>query len=257
MRTPKEIAETYVEIGVGKVNQPARKLLLLGVFAGAFIAFGALASQVVSVTIASASVARLLSACVFPAGLTMVLLAGSELFTGNCLLVIPVLQKKCSVASMLRNWVFVYIGNFIGALFVAAVSAAGHVFSLFDGKLAESAAITAAAKMTISPGDAFLRGILCNILVCIAVWISFAANTPGGKILGLFFPVMLFVLCGFEHSVANMYYFPAGYLCSRFFCTATPLSFAAFFANNLLPVTLGNILGGAAVGAGYRAAYLR
>ena len=248
MYTRNEILNNYLVAGPAKTRQPIRSMFALGILAGAFIAFGALASQVASVTIATASAARLVAACVFPAGLSMVILCGAELFTGNCLLVIPALHKKCTFGEVLRNWVVVYAGNFVGSLLVAAGAAAGHIFGLFDGKLAESAATVAAAKMTIAPGDAFFRGILCDVLVCVAVWVAMASKHAAGKVLGLFFPVMVFVLCGFEHSVANMYYFPAGCFASLSFPLPTPLSFPLFAARNLLPVTLGNIVGGSLAG---------
>ena len=198
----------------------------------------------------------------------MVLLAGSELFTGNCLLSIPLLQREISCGQMLKNWLFVYLGNLIGGLLIAALVVFGHTLSLFGGGLAVSVLSTAAAKCTLSFGDAFIRGILCNFLVCIAVWISFAAKDTAGKIVGLFFPIMMFVLCGFEHSVANMYYIGAGLFAKLVPAYAeaaaaagvdlTAVTVGRFFGSNLLPVTLGNIVGGSVcVGAVYWFSYLR
>ena len=140
----------------------------------------------------------------------MVLLAGSELFTGNCLLVIPLCKKEITLGGMLKNWVVVYLGNMVGGIGVAAICVFSHQAGLFNNGLAASMISTAAGKVSLSFGDAFLRGIACNFLVCIAVWISFAAKQVSSKIIGLFFPIMMFVLCGFEHSVANMYYIAAG-----------------------------------------------
>ena len=205
---------------------------------------------------------------VFPAGLTMVLLAGSELFTGNCLMVIPLIEKEIRLTSLLRNWIIVYIGNFIGSAIVAVLIYYGGQLDLFDGALAVNTIKVAAGKCSLTFTKAFCLGILCNFLVCIAVWISFAAKTVSGKIIGLFLPIMLFILCGFEHSVANMYYGTAGLLAN-----ADPAYHAAaadtvssignltagnFLIGNLLPVTLGNIVGGSImVGCVYWFAYLQ
>lgn len=259
MNSPAKVAENYVNTGLGKMRLSIPKMLVLGFLAGMFIAFGALASQVSAVSIAAPSVGKLVGAILFSVGLMMVLCAGSELFTGNCLLIIPVLEKKGSVALMLRNWLFVYIGNFLGGLFVALMANYGHIYSLFDSKLAASVVTIAAGKATLSFSDALIRGVLCNILVCIAVWISFAASEQAGKILGLMPPVILFVLCGFEHSVANMYFIPAGLLASGTYgIAADGLSVGSFLLGNLLPVTIGNIIGGCIiVGCGYWFCYLR
>ena len=268
MFAPAEVAKNYIATGKAKVSAPIWKMILLGVLAGAFIAVGGVASTTASVSISAASVGKLVGACVFPGGLAMVLLAGSELFTGNCLLTIPLLQKEISLGGMLKNWVFVYIGNLIGGCLVGAAVVFGHQLSLFGNGMAVSVMSTAAAKCTMPFGDAVIKGIMCNFLVCIAVWISFAAKDVAGKIVGIFFPIMMFVLCGFEHSVANMYYISAG-----LFAKAVPayadaaaaagvntsaISWGAFFGSNLLPVTIGNIIGGGiCVGAVYWALYLR
>jgi len=265
---PAEVAKNYKATGKAKVNTPIPKMILLAVLAGAFIALGGVASTTAAVSIASPSVGKLVGACVFPGGLTMVLLAGSELFTGNCLLTIPLLEREITWGGMLKNWLFVYIGNFIGGLLIAAGVVFGHQLSLFGNGMAVSVLSTAAAKCSLSFGDAFLRGILCNFLVCIAVWISFAAKDIVGKIAGLFFPIMMFVLCGFEHSVANMYYIGAGLFARLVPAYAdaaaaagvdlSSLTVGGMLAGNLLPVTIGNILGGAVcVGCVYWFAYLR
>lgn len=266
--TPAEVAKNYIAMGKAKVNAPVPKMLLLAVLAGAFIAIGGAASTTAAVNIASASVGKLVGACIFPGGLTMVLLAGSELFTGNCLLTIPLLEREITWGGMLKNWLFVYLGNFLGGVLVAAGVVFGHQLSLFGNGMALSVLSTAAAKCSLTFGDALIRGILCNFLVCIAVWISFAAKDAAGKIAGLFFPIMMFVLCGFEHSVANMYYISAGLLAKLVPAYAAAaaeagldlgaLTVGRFLTGNLLPVTLGNILGGAVcVGCAYWYAYLR
>ena len=241
-------------------------MFLLAVMAGIYIALAGVGASVAPVSIEPASVAKLVGACLFPAGLTFVLLAGSELFTGNCLLVLPLLQKEIRPGAMLRSWIIVYAGNFLGSLLIAWAVTAGHTFSLFDNGLAVSAIRTAAAKCSLAFTDAFLRGILCNLLVCLAVWISFAARDVTGKIAGLYFPILLFVLCGYEHCVANMYYIPAGLfsLADSGYAQAAAaagvdtasLSWANFLLCHLLPVTLGNIVGGTALGVVYWRVYL-
>lgn len=268
MNSPKEIAQNYIAIGKGKVNTPIAKMFVLAILAGAFIGFGGVASTAAAVSIPAASVGKLVGACVFPGGLTMVLLAGSELFTGNNLLVIPLMQKEVTIGGVLKNWIVVYLGNMVGGILVAALCVYGHQASLFSNGLAVSMLSTAAAKVSMPFADAFLKAIGCNFLVCIAVWISFAAKQVASKIVGLFFPIMIFVLCGFEHSVANMYYISAGIFAkgnSAYMAAAAEagvdasgITWGSMFANNLLPVTLGNIVGGAVlVGLAYWFVYLK
>ena len=259
MHSPLEIARYYVEIGIAKVRLSAIKMLILGAFAGMFIGFAGIASTTSSATIENASIARLVSACVFPAGMAMVLIAGSELFTGNNLIMIAWLEKKIRLMDMLKNWFFVYIGNFIGASFVAVLVVYGHTPSLYGGKLAEKMVAAAQTRVVQTFPEAFIRGILCNILVCIAVWAAFAAKKVSGKLLMSFWPVMLFVLCGFEHSIADMYFGVAGLLTAHEYgIAAEGLTWGSFLLKNLLPVTLGNLVGGAGiVGCGYWAMYLK
>lgn len=259
MHSPLEIARNFVEIGIHKVKLSAWKMLILGFFAGMFIGFAGIASTTASATIASASVARLVSACVFPAGMAMVLVAGSELFTGNNLIIISVLQKKATVSGMLKNWFFVFLGNFIGAGFVAVMVVYSHVPDLYNGLLAQKVVAAAMSRINQSFSEAFMRGVLCNILVCIAVWAAFAAKRVSGKLLMSFWPVMLFVLCGFEHSIADIYFGIAGIAAAgEYGIAAEGLNFGSFLLKNLLPVTLGNIVGGAGiVGIGYWLVYLR
>ncbi len=259
MHSPLEIARNFVEIGIHKVKLSAWKMLILGFFAGMFIGFAGIASTTAAATITSASVARLVSACVFPAGMAMVLVAGSELFTGNNLIIISVLQKKTGVVGMLKNWFFVFLGNFLGAGFVAVMVVYAHLPDLYGGLLAEKMVAAALSRVNQTFLEAFMRGILCNILVCIAVWAAFAAKRVSGKLLMSFWPVMLFVLCGFEHSIADIYFGIAGIAAaSEYGVAAAGLNFGTFLLKNLLPVTLGNIVGGAGiVGVGYWLVYLR
>lgn len=267
INSPEEIASNYINVGIGKCKLSAAKAILLGILAGMFIGLAGLGSTTAAVSIPLASVAKFVGACIFPAGLIMVVIAGSELFTGNCLLIIPVLEKKATVLQMLRNWLLVYIGNFIGGMIVAAGAVFSHQLSLFGNGMAASVISTAVAKCSMPFGDALIKGIFCNFLVCIAVWLGMAAKDAAGKVLGIFWPIMLFVLCGFEHSIANMYYIGAGLLAlgNPDYVNAavaagtdlTALTWGNFFAANLLPVTLGNIIGGCAVGGAYWLAYLK
>lgn len=259
MHSPLEIARNYIEIGIHKVKLSAFKMLVLGMFAGMFIGFAGIASTVGAVTVENPSLARIVSACLFPAGMAMVLVAGSELFTGNNLIIIALLEKKIKLHEMLKNWFFVFVGNFLGASLVAVLVVYGHTPDLFSGRLAESMVKNAVGRVSLSFPDAFIRGILCNILVCIAVWAAFAAKKVSGKLLMSFWPVMLFVLCGFEHSIADIYFCMAGiFTAGEYGIAAEGLSVGSFLLKNLLPVTLGNIVGGAGiVGIGYWAMYLR
>ena len=184
----------------------------------------------------------------------MVLLAGSELFTGECLMVISVQEKSISWRNMLKCWVLVYIGNFIGSVAVAFLMAYSQQFSLFANNLALFTIKTAIAKTALTPESALILGVFCNFLVCIAVWISFAGTTVSEKLAGLYLPIFLFVLSGFEHSVANMYYIPAGLFAKGNSVYASVamqhgidlsnLTWGNFLLHNLLPVTIGNIIGG-------------
>lgn len=270
MNSPKEVAQNYIMTGAAKTKLSIGRMFWLGIMAGIFIALAAASSTVASSSVQVASVAKLVSGVVFTGGLAMVLIAGSELFTGNCLIIIPVMEKQATWGGMLKNWLIVYIGNFAGSIFIAALVVYGHTFGLFSNLVGATAIHTAVSKVTLDFGDAFIRGILCNLLVCIAVWMALAAKDIAGKIAGLFFPVMFFVLCGYEHSVANMYFITAGLFAggvdayAKAAADAFPkdslaaLTWSAFFVKNLLPVTLGNIVGGSVlVGLGYWFTYIR
>ena len=262
MNSPAEVAKNYIAIGKGKATNGFWKLLVLGVLAGAFIGLAGVGATIAPVGVQAAGAAKFLGACVFPVGLAMVLLAGSELFTGNNLIIIPVLTGDIKFVQMLRNWIIVYIGNLIGGILVALLAVYGHVGDMFGGAatgVAASMLSAANSKVGMSFGVAFLKGVGCNFLVCIAVWISFAAKDVTGKFWGLYMPIMLFVLCGFEHCVANMYYIPAGLFVKALYgVDAEKLTWGAFFVKNLIPVTLGNIVGGAClVGLPYWFIYLK
>jgi len=263
MNTPAEIAKSFLAVGENKTRLPLGKMLLLAVLAGAYIGLAGLAASTASAGAASPGAGKVLGAAIFPAGLTMVILAGSELFTGNCLILIPVLDGRVSVPALLRNLLAVYLGNFLGGLLVAAGAVYSHTLDLFGGGLAAGAVATAAAKCSLSFGDALLRGVLCNLLVCLAVWMAASAKEPAGKLAALFFPIFVFVLCGFEHCVANMYYVPAGLLALGMpeyaaAAGAVPgLTWGNFLLKNLLPVTMGNLIGGMGLAAAYWRIYIK
>lgn len=255
INTPKEVAQNYLTIGRAKAEMPAVQTFLLAVMAGIFIALSAAGANTVSCMMGNGSAGKIAAGTLFPAGLAMVLIAGGELFTGNNLIILPVLDKKIPLSAMLRNWVIVYAGNFVGAVCVAwAVQASGQL-GLFDNKLMELTIQTALNKCSYTFSEAVLLGICCNFLVCIAVWMSFAGKTVADKILGLFFPIFLFIASGYEHSVADMYYIPAGIFAGG---GAEGLNWGTFFMSNLLPVTIGNIIGGAVfVGTAYYLIYIK
>lgn len=249
MNPPNEIARSFGELGVKKAGTPVPRAFLLAILAGMFIAFAGVGS-----TIAGAAVNKLAGACVFPAGLAMVVIAGSELFTGDNLMVVSLLEKKITAGQLIRTLIVVYLGNLVGAALVAVLAVLGGTLDPW----AEAAVAAAAAKASLPFAAALIRGVMCNILVCIAVWMAAAAKEPVGKIVGLYFPIMVFVLCGYEHCVANMYYLPAGILAAaRAGLEAGGLTWGRALLGNLLPVSLGNLIGGMGVGAAYWLAYLR
>lgn len=258
MNSPAEIANNYLSIGEGKAKIPLLKMFMLAVLAGMYIAIAGVGASIAAVTIENQSLARLVSGCIFPAGLAMVILAGSELFTGDCLMIISCLSKRITVWEMIRSWIIVYIGNLVGGVLVSAMVVYGHTFSLFNNGMAEYAVSVAAGKTVLPFSDALIRGIMCNILVCVAVWMGFAAKDVSGKILAIFLPIMVFVICGYEHSVANMYYIPSGlFAMKEYGIAAEGLNWGAFLIRNEIPVTLGNLIGGLFVGIMYWAIYLR
>ena len=239
--TPAEVCGNFLAVGERKAALPLDQMLVMAVLAGAFIALAGVASTWGSMLVENLSLRRLIAGCVFPAGLAMVVLTGTELFTGNCLMSIALLDRRITLPAMLRNWCVVYVGNFIGAAAVAAMAVWGGVFA---GK--EDLLIATAMGKIMPVEQAIFRGILCNILVCLGVLMAAAATDAGGKVVSLFFPVAAFVMAGYEHSVANMYYLTAGVL------AGADLSAADIFIRNLLPVTIGNIIGGAVIlGGGY------
>jgi formate transporter len=236
---PAEIARRVAAAGVSKASLPVLSTLVLGVLAGAFIAFGAMFfTLVVTDSGLGFGPQRLLGGVAFSLGLILVVIGGAELFTGNNLIVMAWAERKVSTRRLLRNWVLVYIGNFIGAVMTAVAVVQSGVLEAGDGAVQRTAIAIATGKVSITPLEAFVRGILCNTLVCLAVWLCSAAHSVSGKILAIIFPISAFVALGFEHSVANMYLIPVGMLSG-----AEGVGLQDLFAN-LAPVTMGNIVGG-------------
>ena len=268
--SPFEITEKFVEIGFEKTNSSIRKMLLLGILAGAFIAFASEGSNTAIHTIASVGLGKALAGALFSTGLMMVVITGSELFTGNTLIVVSCLEGKSKWRGLFKNWFFVYIGNFIGSLLIAVFIYLSGQFNFSAGALGGFTIKIAAYKVGLSFTNAFFMGILCNWLVCMAVWMAAAAKDITGKLFAIFFPIWLFITSGFEHSVANMYYIPAGILAksNQSWVDAAiemgvsaskiqALNWSSFIIKNLIPVTLGNIVGGSFfVGIIYWLSYL-
>jgi formate/nitrite transporter len=265
---PQEMAEKAEATGVRKAGLSFLSLFALAVLAGAFIGLGAMFAT----TTAAASstlpygVARLLIGLVFCLGLILVVVGGAELFTGNNLIVMAWASHKISTWALLRNWVIVYIGNFVGSLGTAGLVFLAKQYTAGGGSVGEAALNIAVGKVNLGFVQALALGILCNTLVCLAIWLTFSARSVADKILAIIFPITAFVAAGFEHSIANMYFIPYALLIKTFdpaFAAAkkidlSNLTWGSFFLKNLLPVTLGNILGGAVlVAAMYWFIYLR
>jgi formate transporter FocA len=270
---PNEMAIRAEEIGAKKAVMNFPALFVLSVLAGAFIAFGAVFSTTVAAgteNILPYGITRLVSGAVFSLGLILVVIGGAELFTGNNLIVMAWANHRVTTFQMLRNWAIVYLGNFVGAFGIALLVFLSGQYLLGKSAVGAAALAIAGAKSDLGFGHAVALGVLCNVLVCLAVWMSFSGRTTTDKVLAVFPPITAFVACGFEHSVANMYFIPFGILVKNF----APASFWAqigktsadysalttenFLYNNLLPVTIGNIIGGALlVGIVYWFVYLR
>lgn len=273
--TPAEITEATIQTGIKKSKMTIVNMIILGILAGAFIAFAAEGSNMASFNLLAKpetyGLGKALAGAVFGTGLMMVLIAGGELFTGNTMIIAGVLEKKVSIKAMLKNWFFVYVGNFIGSIFIVYMMNQSGLFSSGDSMLGAVTIKIAAYKVGLTFTQAFFLGIMCNWLVCLAVWMAYGSKDMAGKILAIFFPIWLFITSGFEHSVANMYYIPAGILAkgnktlvdAAATLGVTPeklnhLNWEAFFTKNLIPVTLGNIVGGGIfVAAVYWFVYIR
>ncbi len=243
---PKEIAERVETIGVAKARLPLLSQIALGVLAGGFIGLGALYfTLVASDPSLSFAVSRILGGVAFSLGLILVVVAGAELFTGNNLLVMAWASHRLTSQELLRNWLVVYLANFAGALGLVGLVYLSNHSQMNGAAVATQAVKIAAAKAALPFAEAFFKGVLCNILVCLAVWLALAGRSVVDKICAIVFPISAFVAAGFEHSVANMYFIPLGILLKDRVpaSAAEQLNWTALWTN-LLPVTLGNIAGG-------------
>lgn len=249
---PREIAARVNEVGVTKARLPLVTLALLGMLAGAFIGLGAMVfTLVASDASLSPSVARLLGGLTFSLGLILVVVAGAELFTGNNLLAMAWASGRVSTRELLRNWAVVCLANFVGAAGLALlVWLSGHG-ALDQGAVGRTVVRIATAKAQLPWAEAFFRGVLCNVLVCMAVWMALGGRSVTDKVLAIVFPITAFVAAGFEHSIANMYFFPLAMM------LGAPVGVADMLLN-LLPVIAGNIVGGSVlVALVYWLIYLR
>jgi formate/nitrite transporter len=265
---PAEMAQRVVKVGVAKANLPAADSLILAVLAGAFIGLGAAFATVATTNPELGfGPARLLGGVAFSLGLILVVVAGAELFTGNNLVAMAWASRLISTRQVLRNWSLVYVGNFFGAVGTAVLVYLSGTWALAGDAVGANALAIASAKCDLTWMEAFSRGILCNALVCLAVWLCQSARSTTDKILAIIWPIAGFVALGFEHCIANMYFIPLG-----IFLKANPTFMGSLshtpgaidalgwqgLGNNLIPVTLGNIVGGTLMVAGvYWFAYLR
>ena len=256
-QTITEVIEQNIQNGIKKTNITTKKLILLGIAAGFFIGIGAEASSLAMHGISNVGLARTVAGAVFPIGLMLIVLLGGELFTGNCLISMAVYDKKSKLKGMIRNLTIVYISNFIGAALMAWMINNCGQLNFSDGGAGAFTIKVALGKVGIDPMQAIVSGILCNVLVCLAIFMAATAKDVAGKCIAIFFPIFVFVISGFEHCVANMYYIPAGIFAAHnplyaakatelYGITAEQLSglnFGTMFSN-LIPVTIGNIIGG-------------
>jgi formate/nitrite transporter len=249
---PAVMARRVEMAGVAKARLDLLPLAVLGVLAGVFIGFGALFYLIVTTGAGDAfGPVRLLGGVAFSLGLILVVVGGAELFTGNTLIVMAWAGRRVTTAELLRNWAIVFVANLVGSLLLVAAVILAGTLDLANGAVGATAARAAAAKLSLSSTEAFARAVLCNALVCLAVWLTFAAQDAAGKILAILWPIAAFVAIGFEHSVANMFLLPLGLASGA---DGTPLQIAA----NLVVVTFGNVVGGAGgVAITYWACYLR
>jgi len=255
---PPGMAAKAEDLGVKKANLKALNMFFLAILAGAFIGIGA----IFATTVAAASstlpygVARLLIGLAFTVGLILVVVGGAELFTGNTLITMAFASKKVTLLQLLRNWVIVYVGNFVGGVLTAYIVFLGKQYSFGGGSIGLAALNIGESKTALGFIQAIALGIMCNALVCMAVWMCYSARSVGDKILAIIPPIATFVAAGFEHSIANMYFIPVSlfvkYMGDASFFTAISktaadfphLTWGNFFVANLLPVTIGNIIGG-------------
>jgi formate transporter len=268
---PAEMALKAAETGVKKTGMDTLRMFLLAILAGAFIAMGAIFATTVSAGTSTLpfGVVRLLAGLTFSLGLILVVVSGSELFTGNSLIIIAFANRHISLWALLRNWGIVYLGNFAGAILTAYLLFISRQYTFGAGSIGLAALNTGEAKTSLGFAQAIVLGIFCNALVCMAVWMCYSARSTIDKILAIIPPISAFVAAGFEHSIANMYFIPIALFIKQMGTPAffeaikkTPadfphLNWGNFFLANLLPVTIGNVIGGAVmVGLVYWFIYL-
>ena len=256
--TIQETTANYIKAGTAKTKLPVWKMIILSVLSGVLIAFSAVVSNTAAHAIPNIGLARLVIGLVFAFGLSMVIMTGAELFTGNCLLIIPILSKDAELRGFFRNWIVVYFGNLLGSVLIAAACAKFGQFNYSNNGLAMYTIGIAVSKCSLPFINAFVLGILCNFLVCLGIILALSAQDLIGRVVGSFMPIMYFTTGGFEHSVANMYYIPAGLYALEVPKYAAQiqdagintamLTWGNFFTANLIPVTLGNIIGGFSLG---------
>lgn len=267
-RAPATIADNLSRsICVQKVNASVFKLVILGILAGVYIGFGACLATLIGHDAAKyfgLGFARFITGAVFSVGLMLVVIAGAELFTGNNLMLMSVLDRRATLWKMFYKWGIVFLANFIGSVFLAYLYYKTNLWKMGDMAVGLSALKIANAKVGLTFTEALTRGILCNWLVCLAVWMAIASREVVGKIFAIFFPIMAFVALGFEHSIANMYFIPLGIFLKASNLFVDPalnlsgLTWSAFFVRNLVPVSIGNIIGGAIfVGLLYWTVYVK
>lgn len=253
MIKPAAICDEIIEAYTKKAEYPILKSIILGILAGAFISVGGFAAALASHSIENVGVAKLVAGSVFPVGLILILICGTDLFTGNILLTVPFVDRKIKISQLLRNWGIIYLSNLVGAIIIAFLIYQGGLLDTNSFKLGGYALKVAATKASLPFGKALASGILCNFLVCIAVWVSYAAKDIVGKIFAIWFPIMAFIVGGFEHCVANMYYFSIAVMAKAnpeyakaYELSAEKLNHISLegIISNLIPVTIGNIIGG-------------
>jgi formate transporter len=244
--SPQEIADKVETVGVAKARLPLPAMVMLGVLAGGFIGLGALYFTLVTSDVSLPFAAsRVLGGVAFSMGLILVVVAGAELFTGNNLLVMAWADRKITTVEMLRNWTIVYLANAVGAVGLALLVYLAQHPEMAGGAIGRQAVKLAVAKVHLPFVEAFFKGVLCNVLVCLAVWLAMAGRSVTDKVLAIVFPISAFVAAGFEHSVANMYFLALGWMLQATFIVTdgAPIGWGGILGN-LVPVTLGNVAGG-------------
>ena len=254
--SPGGIAQTMIGVSKAKVSLSVGRMILLGILAGAFIGFGSELAVITTYDMAKylgVGFTKVIFGSVFSVGLMLVIIAGAELFTGNNLIILGVLTREGKLSGVFNSWFWVYLANFVGSLLLVWMMYATGLWKTGDFAVGAKALAIANGKVNLAWGEAFARGIGCNWLVCLAVWMAVSSQDIIGKIFGIFFPIMAFVASGFEHCVANMYFIPMGLVlkgnasvvaAARLTDKLGNLTIKGMFLNNLIPVTLGNIVGG-------------